>query len=795
MPDQLRISLHHISPLINDPTRSRFPPNTLVSTIFKEMMVEEWNVSSSYKDFYESCAPIYCTYSEKMRTNTIVGIILTLMSVIGGLIVSLRLITPYLVQFFFYLWAKTSERHQNQQQDEQVHGNWCDRFKMTMRNVIKLLHSTLINLNIFSLSDIGSTLDPIKAKRLGQWATRLYIALFIGGLSILTVYNLIQPQMMTKTFNKPPFNVYKNLKKLYGDELKCPCSVIATVYSQFIEIEPTFHKICSSPFASEEWRIGLTAGLVSNLSIYARKDYRRFLSPHLQFLQGLCQFSMNATYNSVNQFLTSLLVTSELLSETNFHQKLELLIEQSKSNAPTTFRQLLFLIRTINHGNAFMSTYGTNFEYIVPKDRSYESYAPTRALIYDDACSCGLCSNCTTQASFMTFNSSGIIPIKGLKIGCTPTPICKSKFRSISMNTSNFGLVSPAFVFADFNNDNRLDLVIYSAFRNTFNLLVGNGDGGFGAENIFSIKNFSFLAHIGVGDFNNDNRSDLVLTSRTHLGILVGNGNGTFGGLNTLSLGAKCTLEDITVANFNHDNYSDIAVVSMRNNNICVFLGKGNGTLSLPFMFSTGHNSEPRSLNVGDFNSDGHLDIAVTNNNAVNVGVFIGCGNGTFEVQKQSFTIIGSNPINLAVGDFDGDTHPDIVTSNDDENIICILSGYSNGIFDVRQKFFIKSVSTTPSVAVGDFNCDGHLDIVVGTTDPYSIDVLLGYGDVHFDTQTIFSTQLEYRDIKVVVHDFNGDTYQDLAVMYLHTNTIDIRLNICECCPREILKKNNSSLQ
>ncbi|CAF0815426.1 unnamed protein product [Adineta steineri] len=117
--DDLKISLHNISPLINDPTRSRFPPNTLVSTIFKEMMVEQWNASWPYKNFYESCAPIHCTYSEKIRTKTIAGIILALMSVIGGLVVSLRLITPYLVRFFYYLWEKINKRQQNQQQDEQ----------------------------------------------------------------------------------------------------------------------------------------------------------------------------------------------------------------------------------------------------------------------------------------------------------------------------------------------------------------------------------------------------------------------------------------------------------------------------------------------------------------------------------------------------------------------------------------------------------------------------------------------------------------------------------------------------
>ncbi|CAF3917467.1 unnamed protein product, partial [Adineta steineri] len=181
--------------------------------------------------------------------------------------------------------------------------------------------------------------------------------------------------------------------------------------------------ICLSPFASEQWRIDITAGLAANLSIYTRRDYRRFLSAHLQFLQGLCQLSNYSVYNSINQFRASLLVTSELLSETNFHQKLESLIEQSKANAPTTFRHLLFVIRTVTHGNAFMSTYGTNFDYTVPKNTFGGSYAPTRALIYDDECSCGLCSNCTTQANFIISNSSKIIsiPIKGLKIGCTPS--------------------------------------------------------------------------------------------------------------------------------------------------------------------------------------------------------------------------------------------------------------------------------------------------------------------------------------------------------------------------------------
>ncbi|CAF3917485.1 unnamed protein product [Adineta steineri] len=363
------------------------------------------------------------------------------------------------------------------------------------------------------------------------------------------------------------------------------------------------------------------------------------------------------------------------------------------------------------------------------------------------------------------------------------------------MNTSNYDFIPHAFVSADFNNDNRLDLVFYSEFYTTLYLLHGNGEGNFGAENIIPMESFNYLTHIDVGDFNNDNRSDLVLVSDTHLGILFGNGNGSFGALNTQSLEKECTPYDIIVAHFNRDNRLDIAILSFHNNNICVFLGKGNDNFSSPFIFPTGHNSQPQSLIVSDFNSDGHLDIAVNNNNAVNVGVFIGCGNGTFEVQNQSFTFFGSDPTNLAVGDFDGDTYPDVVTSNNDDNLICVLSRYNNGIFGGKQKFFIKSALRTPSVAVGDFNCDGHLDIAVGTTGPYGIDVLLGYGDSHFDTQTIFRPETADKNIWIAVHDFNGDTHQDIIAIDDRLNTIDILLNICECCTREMLKKSNSSLQ
>ena len=95
-------------------------------------------------------------------------------------------------------------------------------------------------------------------------------------------------------------------------------------------------------------------------------------------------------------------------------------MEQSKSNAPKAFSRFLSLIRAINQGNAIISAYGTNFEYIGEHPYDYNSLrtAITQAIIYDNECSCALNADCTIQASFIQSDRSDFIPITGLKMGC-----------------------------------------------------------------------------------------------------------------------------------------------------------------------------------------------------------------------------------------------------------------------------------------------------------------------------------------------------------------------------------------
>ncbi|CAF0988831.1 unnamed protein product [Adineta steineri] len=103
-------------PLIYDPTSSRFRPNTSVKMIINDIMIERWNPSTSYEHFYGLCAPNYCTYSQKGQRKTILEVAVVLASLVGGLIVSLRVITPQLVKFFIGLLGIINKRRQQQGQ-------------------------------------------------------------------------------------------------------------------------------------------------------------------------------------------------------------------------------------------------------------------------------------------------------------------------------------------------------------------------------------------------------------------------------------------------------------------------------------------------------------------------------------------------------------------------------------------------------------------------------------------------------------------------------------------------------
>jgi hypothetical protein len=344
---------------------------------------------------------------------------MVLMSLIGGLTISLRLIAQQIMNVVHYLLK--SNRREQRRQGHAARVKLCDRVKKGIRSFFNRLISISINLNMFTRSAFHVSVDRITFERYGRWSTRLYAILLIASLTFIVLYTAVRPRILTHTYNSPSLTTYQNLLRTHSDTLRCPCSTISSRYDRFIKIQPVFHEVCYSRFASEEWHNNLTYNLISDLSSYALMDYRRIFSAHFQFLVGLCELSIRSVNASLARWLISDLVTVELLTPTALHTQLDALLLQRTSEAPAAFNQLLFLIRNTNHGNTIVSSYGTNYEYI---PNSYDGQAHRtrgKAMIYDNNCSCAMNSTCTTQARLMISNTSEAISIKGLKMGCTPS--------------------------------------------------------------------------------------------------------------------------------------------------------------------------------------------------------------------------------------------------------------------------------------------------------------------------------------------------------------------------------------
>jgi len=142
-----------------------------------------------------------------------------------------------------------------------------------------------------------------------------------------------------------------------------------------------------------------------------------------------------------------------------------------------------------------------------------------------------------------------------------------------------------------------------------------------------------------------------------------------------------------------------------------VLLGNGDGTFQPAVSYNTGPN--PTSVAVADFNADGKLDLVVaTNGNISNntVSILLGNGDGTFQAHVD-YQTGSSNPSSVAVGDFNGDGKLDLVVADLFSTDVRLLLGNGDGTFGTAASY--AAGAGPSSVAVGDFNDDGRLDIAV----------------------------------------------------------------------------------
>jgi hypothetical protein len=313
-----------------------------------------------------------------------------------------------------------------------------------------------------------------------------------------------------------------------------------------------------------------------------------------------------------------------------------------------------------------------------------------------------------------------------------------------------------SIISGDFNGDGIPDIAIGKEIVVGIQIFFGNGDGTLRPP--VEIATDLNVLELAVADFNHDGIPDLVATgllnSNPILRILPGHGDGTFGPPIDRPAHFQ-VLRSLAVADFNSDGVPDIATLGGDPVNPGMFLhiyfNNGDGTLRDPVSTSLGFQAD--GIAAADFNHDGEMDVVVgRNNNFIlgNVAVFLGTGDGTF-LNTANYT---AGP-ELATGDFNHDGIMDFISEAD------LFLGNGNGTF--RQLKSALHASGSPYIA--DLNNDGLPDVVFAQT--FSLAVAINNGDGTFQGPVVFSTGGAW---DAAIGDFDSDGHPDIVTAGGFTN-------------------------
>jgi uncharacterized repeat protein (TIGR01451 family) len=353
------------------------------------------------------------------------------------------------------------------------------------------------------------------------------------------------------------------------------------------------------------------------------------------------------------------------------------------------------------------------------------------------------------------------------------------------------GATTHAVAVGEFNGDGHADLAV-STGSNAVSIFLGNGDGTFQAPVAYAVG--SNPSGIAIGEFSGDGKADIAVVNfdSNNVSILLGNGDGTF--LSAVNYAAGTNPGSVASGDFNGDTKTDLAVGNRGSNNVSILLGNGNGTFAAAVNYAAG--TAPSSVALGDFNGDTKADLVVANSGPPeeftggDLSVLLGNGDGTFAA-AVSYTGSFSHPASVAIGDFNGDGHQDLVVVNSRVHTfsnpiwVSILLGNGNGTFASGVAYGVDVFAL--SVAVADFNADGKTDLAVANSGSNDVSILLGNGNGTFPAPVNYGGLNVPSTVAAV--DFNEDGKPDLAV----TNGQNVSILLAGCPDVSISKTHTGN--
>jgi hypothetical protein len=266
-------------------------------------------------------------------------------------------------------------------------------------------------------------------------------------------------------------------------------------------------------------------------------------------------------------------------------------------------------------------------------------------------------------------------------------------------------------------------------------------------------------AAIVSADFNRDGRPDLATANNGAQGVslLLGTGTGGFKPAINVNIGRAPSF--LLATDVNGDGKVDV-VTANQDNTVTVLLGNGLGGFRSAGTVPAG--SAPVWIAAGDFNHDGHTDLVVADSGSGSAVLTVLLGNGMGKFTPDGTIAVGNSPTSVAVGDFNEDGNLDVASVSGAFGHLDINLGNGDGTFSGPANFATGFCAA--SVVTGDFNHDGHADLAVGCAFPSQdgVSILLGSGNGTFPTFTNYDAATQ-TPVTLVAADMNNDGYLDLV--------------------------------